>query len=111
LADDELLLKWVLYHLRIIGEAARTVSAGFQQAHPDWPWSSMIGMRQILIHDYYDIDSIWYVVERDLPDLKAKQAPLLGAPTNPPAGQPKGKPRRSSKTSRPNGIAAARESK
>jgi uncharacterized protein with HEPN domain len=71
---DELIQSWIVHHIQIIGEAARTMSPVFQQQHPDWSWSRITGMRNILIHHYFEIDTdiVWSVVEKDLPDLKAK---------------------------------------
>jgi uncharacterized protein with HEPN domain len=42
--------------LEIIGEAARGTSVEFRQEHTDLPWKSMIGMRDRLIHGYFDIN-------------------------------------------------------
>ena len=76
---DELIQVWVLHHLRILGEAARTLSAEFQDDHPDLPWSGIVGMRNILVHHYFEIDSdvVWSVLENNLPDLKAKILAIL----------------------------------
>jgi uncharacterized protein with HEPN domain len=78
---DELIQSWVVRHLQIIGEAARTLSTSFQQQHSDWPWSKIIGMRNILVHHYFDIDValVWSVLESDLPNLKAKVEEALKA--------------------------------
>jgi uncharacterized protein with HEPN domain len=72
--QDELIQNWIAHHLQIIGEATRTMSPIFQQQHPDWSWSKITGMRNILVHHYFEIDTdiVWSVVEKDLPDLKAK---------------------------------------
>ena len=71
---DELVQTWVLHHLRILGEAIRALSAEFRDSHPEFPWSGIIGMRNILIHHYFEIDTdiVWSVMQEDLPDLKAK---------------------------------------
>ena len=57
--------------LEIIGEAARGTSVEFRQEHPDLPWKSMIGMRDRLIHGYFDInlEVVWKTVTEDLPPL------------------------------------------
>jgi uncharacterized protein with HEPN domain len=57
--------------LEIIGEAARGISTDFRQTHPDLPWKSMVGMRDKLIHAYFDInlDVVWETVTQDLPFL------------------------------------------
>ena len=46
---------------------------------PDIPWSKMSGMRNILVHDYFRIDTeiVWQVVERDIPVLKRLLRALL----------------------------------
>lgn len=77
--EDELIQTWVLHHLRILGEAVRGLSAGFQDSHPDLPWSGIIGMRNLLVHHYFEIDAdvVWSVVEKDLPDLKARLLAIL----------------------------------
>jgi uncharacterized protein with HEPN domain len=74
LAADELVQTWVLHHLRILGEGVRALSADFRNTHPDFPWSGIIGMRNILVHHYFEIDTdaVWSVLKSDLPALKAK---------------------------------------
>ena len=42
--------------IEIVGEAARRVSVTFQAAHPEIPWRDIIGQRNVLAHDYGDID-------------------------------------------------------
>ncbi len=46
----------VIRRLEIIGEAARRISDKTQKRFPDVPWSDMIGMRNMMIHDYDDVD-------------------------------------------------------
>ncbi|GAG22663.1 unnamed protein product, partial [marine sediment metagenome] len=60
--------------LEIIGEAARGLSQEFRQEHPDLPWKSMVGIRDRLIHGYFDInlDVVWQTVTEDLPPLIAQ---------------------------------------
>ena len=50
-----------------------------RQLAPAIPWTQIIGMRHILVHDYFgvDIEVVWRVVERDLPLLKQEVAGLL----------------------------------
>ena len=76
---DELVQTWVVHHLRILGEASRSVSPEFREAHADFPWAGMTGMRNILVHQYFemDCDLVWAVVEKDLPELKARIAAAL----------------------------------
>jgi uncharacterized protein with HEPN domain len=79
--NDELIQNWFVRHLQIIGEAVRTLPQEILDRAPDVPWAEIMGMRHILVHDYFAVDTeiVWRVVERDLPDLKRKiQAVLAG---------------------------------
>ncbi len=61
----------VVRRLEIIGEAARSVSSAFKQAHPEVPWRNMIGLRNLLIHEYFRVDLRrgWEVIQQDIPSL------------------------------------------
>ena len=67
--------------IQIVGEACRSLTPQFQKRHSDIPWAEIIGMRNILVHDYFGIDlvEVWKAVERDLPTLKPKIKSLLQA--------------------------------
>ena len=77
--EDELIQSWVLHQLQIIGEALRNISEDFRRNHTEIPWKETIGMRNILIHRYFELDAnlVWTVVIRDLPDLKEKVGSAL----------------------------------
>lgn len=70
--SDELIQTWILHHLLILGEAATRISDEFKEKHSDIPWPKIIGMRNILVHNYFgiDFDVVWSVVDKDLPELK-----------------------------------------
>ena len=76
---DELIQSWIVNHLRILGEAARTLAPRTREQFPDIPWSKIIGMRHILIHHYFDIDEdiVWRVVIEFLPELKKQVTTVL----------------------------------
>jgi len=59
----------VIRRFEIIGEAARHLSPAALQALPDIPWKLVVGMRNILIHDYDDVDPkrVWTDSQNDLP--------------------------------------------
>ena len=69
----------VIRRLEIIGEAARRVSVEFRSAHSELPWSEMIGMRNILIHKYddVDLDTVWRTVVGELPNVLAALEKLV----------------------------------
>jgi uncharacterized protein with HEPN domain len=76
---DELIQNWMVRYLQIIGEVARALPQDVRERVADVPWSKMIGMRHILVHNYFRIDTeiVWDVVERDLPVLKRSLQTLL----------------------------------
>ncbi|WP_017716103.1 HepT-like ribonuclease domain-containing protein [Kamptonema formosum] len=69
---QELIQVWMIYHLQIIGEASRALSPEIRQQYPEVPWSKIIGLRNILIHEHFRIklQVVWSIVEGQLPDLK-----------------------------------------
>jgi uncharacterized protein with HEPN domain len=77
--QDELLQVWFLRHLQIIGEAARRLPEEIRNLAPDIPWHKIIGMRNILVHGYFeiDLDVVWDAVQRDVPLLKPAVESLL----------------------------------
>lgn len=63
----------IVRQLEVIGEATKRVSNELRSKHPDIPWSDMAGMRDVLIHDYIDVDLgvVWKTASEDIPTLKA----------------------------------------
>jgi len=61
----------VIRRLEMVGEAARRVSAARRSTLTEIPWEQMIGIRNVMIHDYDDIDLliVWDTVTKDLPPL------------------------------------------
>ena len=76
---DELIQNWFVRHLQIIGEAAYALPRELRERESNIPWTKIMGMRHILVHDYFavDTDVVWDAVERDLPDLKVKIEAIL----------------------------------
>ena len=56
LNDDEMLSISLVHLLEIVGEAANSVSEDFRKQHNHIPWKKMIGLRNRLIHGYFDIN-------------------------------------------------------
>lgn len=54
---DELIQGWIVHRLQIIGEAARALPQRLRDERPDIPWAEIIGMRHVLVHDYFGVDT------------------------------------------------------
>jgi uncharacterized protein with HEPN domain len=76
---DELLQVWFLRHLQILGEAASGLPQDVRVLAPDVPWPSIVGMRNVLVHGYFDIDAdiVWEAARRDVPALRSALQRLL----------------------------------
>lgn len=71
LTENRMLMHAIVRLFEIIGEAAKGVSDDFRKEYPDLPWKQMIGMRDRLIHGYFDVDLdiVWTTIVEDLPKL------------------------------------------
>ena len=76
---DHVLLRAIERCVEIIGEAARRVSAPYMAAHPEIPWRKVIGQRNILAHEYGQIDHtlLYKTAVEDVPTLIAQLQVLL----------------------------------
>ena len=76
---DELLQSWYLRHLQIIGEAARALPEDVRERAPDVPWPKIIGMRNVLVHGYFGVETalVWDAATRDVPALRPAIERLL----------------------------------
>lgn len=77
--ENELIQTWVLHHLQIIGEAVRALSVETTSQANKIEWQKIVGMRNILVHNYFSIDTdiVWAVIENDLYTLKSVIASYL----------------------------------
>jgi len=77
--SDELIQNWMVRHIQIIGEASRALSQDLRSRTPNIPWSDIIGMRNIVVHHYFDTDLevVWQVVVSDIPRLKGMILKLM----------------------------------
>ena len=69
----------ILYQIAIMGEATKRLSREFREHHPEVPWEDIAGMRDIVAHQYdrIDLDIVWQVIQRNIPELLSVLVPLL----------------------------------
>lgn len=73
--DHDRQLAWALVKaIEIMGEAAGQLSEEARAELPNIPWRNIIGMRNRLVHAYFDInlDVLWKTVIEGLPPLLAE---------------------------------------
>ena len=72
--NDRRTIDAVLRNIEIIGEAANHIPEDIQNRYSDIPWAQMRGIRNLLIHEYFGIDTdiIWQTITDNLPDLLEK---------------------------------------
>lgn len=77
--SDPKTLKAVAADLIVIGEAAGHIPSETMSAHPDVPWQRMRGMRNWVVHVYFNVDPkiIWDTIRHDLPPLVEPLRELL----------------------------------
>ncbi len=76
---NRLLQDGVIRQLEVMGEAARNLSEDLRNEHPQIPWRQMIGLRNRMIHAYFNVDLqiIWEIVQGDIPVLLQKMKQIL----------------------------------
>jgi uncharacterized protein with HEPN domain len=69
----------VVRALEIIGEATKRLPEELRYKYPDIPWKGMAGMRDRIIHGYdnVDLEIVWDVVKRDIPQIQPKIEKIL----------------------------------
>ncbi len=76
---SELIQAAVLRHLQTLGESIKRLSLPLWTRYPDLAWRGIISLRNVLVHDYLEVDleDIWNIFEIDLPVLKNQIQPVL----------------------------------
>lgn len=79
LATNEEKQSAILYQVIVVGEATKRLSSDFRNAHAQIPWKDIAGMRDVLAHQYdrVNLDTLWDVIQNDIPELIELVTPLL----------------------------------
>ena len=72
LLNDDMMYYAVVKNIEMMGEAANMLTTEFQNSHPETPWKMVKGMRNYIVHEYFQIDSVvvWDVVTKELSSLR-----------------------------------------
>ncbi len=62
----------IIRRIEIMGEAVKNLPRELRNQHPEVPWVTIAGTRDVLIHQYFDVDleMTWEIVQINLPELK-----------------------------------------
>ena len=82
LDSDRMLLFALVRAIEIIGEAASKVSEDTRAAHDQIPWKAIVGMRNRLVHAYFEVDTqvLWETVTREVPGLLPQLREIVSNP-------------------------------
>ncbi|OGK37760.1 hypothetical protein A3B02_00545 [Candidatus Roizmanbacteria bacterium RIFCSPLOWO2_01_FULL_42_14] len=77
--DDDMQQDAVIRQFMVIGEATNRLSSDFYDEHPDFPAREAVGMRNLLIHGYdeVNVEVVWKTLQQDIPLLKEKVLSIL----------------------------------
>lgn len=79
---DEKTHSAVLLKLMVIGEAIKRLTPEFREAHSEVKWKEYAGFRDVLIHQYDDVnlETVWDIVTNELPELLSQVERVLPSP-------------------------------
>jgi uncharacterized protein with HEPN domain len=77
--SSSIVIRAVELNCIIIGEASSRLSEAFLNSHTDIPWHSMRGLRNKIVHDYFNVSPqiLWETVCTDLPPIKSQMESIL----------------------------------
>lgn len=65
--------------IEVIGEAVKHLPKDFTEKHPEIPWKKIAGMRDMLIHHYFDVDYnlLWITASKIIPPFRKQVEEML----------------------------------
>ena len=69
----------IIRNLQVLCESVRRIDPAYKDLHSGIDWKAIAGMRNVLVHDYFDVDfeAVWDVVTRDLAPLELVMRSIL----------------------------------
>ena len=73
----------ILRNLQILCESTQRLTEASKRRHPEVGWREISGLRNVLVHDYFavDLETIWVIIQRDLPRLELAVRGMLEEPS------------------------------
>ena len=77
--ESTLIQDGVIRNLQTLAQSTQRLSDTIKLAHPEVDWRGIVGVRNILVHDYLGVNlaRVWRIVEQELPHLKSRIEALL----------------------------------
>src|SRR5688572_18288082 len=71
----------IIRQLTVLGEAAARVSISGRTKHRQIPWTRIVGLRNVVVHQYdrVSVDEVWVILDNDCPRLAQQLDAILGA--------------------------------
>jgi len=78
--NDQKTIDAVVRNMEIIGEAVSNIPEKFRNKYPQIPWKKIVGVRNIVIHKYFGVDTntLWVIVTAQLTELKSQISMIIG---------------------------------
>ncbi|MBM4289121.1 MAG: DUF86 domain-containing protein [Deltaproteobacteria bacterium] len=77
--NEEVVQRAVLRTLQTLGESVKRLSDNLKSKYPEVAWKGIVALRNVLVHDYLeiDLDEVWNIVALDVPVLKVQVQKML----------------------------------
>lgn len=71
-SENEMIIDAVVRNFEVIGEAMNNIPNEIKEKYPDVEWSDAVGFRNVLIHNYFGLDTeaVWDTINENIPELK-----------------------------------------
>ena len=79
-SKDQKSIDAVVRNLEIIGEAANRLPDEFKEKYSEIEWYKVVGLRHRIVHEYFgiDLEIIWQILHKDLPELRDSLPQIIG---------------------------------
>lgn len=79
-SQDSMMRFACIKQIEIIGEACNHIDVSIREAFPEIEWRNIVGLRNLLIHEYFGVDTIliWDVITTNIPQLKEQLLLIIG---------------------------------